>query len=106
MKKLFLSIAMLLLLTSAAWADSLACDPQADVTHYDIRVDGAIWVSDHPAEADGSLLINIDIWADGLKHTFEARAKDQSSWPSGWSSPFSARKPGVPTGIGLVITSQ
>ena len=101
MKQILLIILGCLLITGYAVADDLMCDPQEGVTHYDIQVDGSNWQMAVPAQGDGSLKINVDVWGDGIQHTFVARARDGSDWPSEWSNPFDARKPGKPGGFAV-----
>ena len=88
-----LRILILLLFASTALAADLVCDPQADVTHYDVVVDGAVVAASYAAESDGSIRYNIDQFADGVRREFVLIAIDASGWRSQSSVPLNAKKP-------------
>jgi len=87
---------LILLMASPVFATDLVCDPQPGVVSYDIELNGVIIATDYPAEADGSIKYNVDAFNPG-NYTFRGRVKSAEGWPSDWSDPFVATKPG---GIG------
>lgn len=86
--------------TGHAW--SLTCDPQTGVTSYDVEIDGIMEYPAFPAEADGSILYNIDHLADGAYHTFKLWSYDASGWGSDASVPFDARKPSASGNVRII----
>lgn len=98
MKKLTLILAIILLAATALAAD-MVCDPQAGVGFYDVEINGVVVVADFPAQADGSVLYNVDGASPG-QYTFRVRAKETAGgWASDWSDPYNAKKPGSPGNV-------
>ena len=95
MKKLLcLAILMAAFIAFPAWASDLVCDANPGIGFYDIEVNGAVVATDVPAEADGSLKWNVDAFTPG-NYSFRVRCMEAiGGWPSDWSSPFNATKPG------------
>lgn len=89
------ALLIIVLLPISAFAWSLVCDPQVDVTAYDVEVNGVVVATNHPAEVNGSIDYNIDSLGPGPV-TFRLRAKTVGGWGSDWSLPFSANKPNAP----------
>lgn len=101
MKRIFLAFVLVLLISIPAFAWSLICDPQVGVLTYDIEANGTIVETGYVAEANGSVLYNIDHLTPG-QTTFRLRAYDSSGWGSGWSDPFDATKPVKPGSARIV----
>ena len=101
MNKILIAFLLVLLLPVSALAWSLVCDPQVDVTAYDVEVNGVVVATNYPAEANGSIDYNIDSLGPGPV-TFRLRAKTVSGWGSDWSLPFDALKPGAPGNARIV----
>jgi len=99
MKALLLAI-LLILIPSLALGASLVCDPQAGVTLYNLDVDGAI-TQNIAAEPDGSIIHNVDYLSQG-QHIFKLQAIGTGGWPSDWSSPLDATKPGNPLNARII----
>ena len=95
MNKILIAFLLVLLLPASAFAWSLVCDPQVDVTAYDVEVNGVVVATNYLAEANGSIDYNIDSLGPGPV-MFRLRAKTVSGWGSDWSLPFDASKPGSP----------
>ena len=97
MKKL-LSL-LFLLIPSLAWsAPFLVCDPQAGVTEY--RVTGAEWVptAGIPAEADGSIKMDVSMAPVGQSSLFFQACNVDPVWgvQCSISSPFGFSRPTTP----------
>ena len=97
MKKL-LSL-LFLLIPSLAWsAPFLVCDPQAGVTEY--RVTGAEWVptAGIPAEADGSIKMDVSMAPVGQSSLFFQACNVDPVWgvQCSISSPFGFTRPAMP----------
>lgn len=99
MKTLLFTI-LFVLVATVAWGASLVCDPQAGVTLYNLDVDGTI-TQNIAAEPDGSIIHNVDYLSQG-QHIFKLQAIGQGGWPSDWSSPLDATKPGNPLGAKII----
>ena len=99
MKKLI--VLLIVLFASYGYASDLYCDPQAGVVAYDVSVDGIVVSTDYPAEADGSVLFNIDAYGDHQNHVFLLMAIDASGWRGPASDPFDAREPVKSGGVGI-----
>ena len=82
------------------WGASLVCDPQAGVMEYNVEIDGVV-TNNYPAEPDGSVSYNVDSLVQG-PHIFRLQAIGTGGWPSDWSSPFDATKPGMPFGARIL----
>lgn len=109
MNKRYWMIAVLtvLLMVSSAWANPfIVCDPQAGVTHY--KVTGAAWVvSPIPAQADGSIKMDVVSAPVGTSNLNFSACRDDGIWGELCSvtAPFSFIRPGTPatsTGVKLV----
>lgn len=104
MKRLFeiLLAALVFLPATAPAAPNLICDPQAGVTHY--RVTGPAWVpATVPAQADGSLKMDVAAAADGVNALTVAACIAAGPQPDGWPVercsvpvPFSFTRPPLP----------
>ena len=97
---LALIVAASILVAVPAWSASLVCDPQTGVTHYNLDVDGTV-TQNISAEADGSVLHNVDYLPQG-QHIFKLQAVGAGGWPSDWSSPLDATKPGNPLNARII----
>jgi hypothetical protein len=106
MKKLLLAL-LILAMANMGYAASLVCDPQEDVTHY--RIDGTEIVA---AEADGSVIYNVDSIAEGehnktleagRAYTLDGTEQEAIKWSD--PVPFVLgvpQKPLLPTNTSLV----
>ena len=88
---------VILAFATSVWGASLVCDPQQGVVSYNVDVDGVI-TTGVIAETDGSILYNIDYLPQG-QHTFKLQAIGSGDWPSDWSDPLDATKPGSPGNV-------
>ena len=123
MKKITIVCLILIALTTIAYKAAagpiLCCDAQNNVSHYIVEVDGAtIMTTDDvtgveteamfPAvnhtDSDGKALhcfYDVGSLGEG-DHTFRAKAVSAAVWESsGWSDPFSARRPTVASNLRL-----
>jgi hypothetical protein len=100
--KVVLIIACVVLIYANAHGASLTCDPQTGVVAYDVTVDGIVVATDHPAQADGSVLFNVDAYGDGIKHQFILVPIDASGWRGPASAPFDAEKPDAAGGVRVI----
>jgi hypothetical protein len=93
MKKLLIALGLTFnLLCLPAYAEWLTCDPVNGADAFDVEVDGVVVESLFPAEADGTILWNVDHLSYG-PHTFRLKAYNASGWGSAWSAPLDATKP-------------
>ena len=97
MRKLFLTLIILLFPAFCFGAPFLVCDPQAGVISYNLDVDGAI-VTGISAQPDGSIHYDLVGMVVG-PHSFKAQAIGQGGWPSDWSDPFNTVKPENPLNL-------
>lgn len=103
MKKFLLTILMTLIFgaTAAGASPFLICDPQKGAETYNVTQDGVILVTDHPAEADGSLRFDLEGLAPGA-YTFRAAACTEPWGCSEESDPYLSPEPvNSPTGLSL-----
>jgi hypothetical protein len=98
--KVFLLVLALLIIAPVANAAFLITEPMAGVALYDVEVDGVV-IENVTAEANGSLKFDVDSLAIG-SHTFRVKPEGQGGWPTIWSDPFAATKPGQATITGIV----
>lgn len=97
MIKTILIIAMILVTVVPAMAVRVVCDPQAGVTSYNVT--GPSWApSVVPAEANGSINMNIDASLEGLNNFQFVACKDDVLWGRLCSTPtpFSYERPSNP----------
>ena len=102
-KKLFIVLCAILLLSSPAMAISLVCDPPAPeeaVTSYKIYQDGVLLATPN-AEADGSVKYDISHLTPG-RYTFTAEACN--IWGCGPGSNPTLSPAGVSAPLGLTLT--
>lgn len=104
MKVLLLVIAILMIPTMCFGA-FLVCDPQSGVTSYTVEITQGPNISTQdgiPAQADGSLRLDLATLTQPGNYTFKAKACNEE-WGCGeWSSPFSATKPGTPGNVRII----
>jgi len=102
-KKLMLGVLVLMMFTGTVLADPfLVCDPQVNVTHYVITLDGI--TTTVPAVDLGDDTFNLSFDLGGIdvgNHNVELKAKN--IWGESIAVPFGFVKslPEVPTGIGF-----
>lgn len=102
-KLLFISLLLFALFPVTAFASPfLVCDPQAEITQYELEINGTV-TSGIVAEADGSIRHDLAGFEPGA-YTFRARCADVSGWWSDWSIPFDGMKPAAP--FGLRVSSE
>ncbi|MFH2076317.1 MAG: hypothetical protein ABIJ57_13390 [Pseudomonadota bacterium] len=109
MKRFLIAVAFLAFVLCACnvWAAPfLVCDLQTGVTSYDVEItlgNGAPAVQTGiPAQADGSLRLDLFTLTQPGNYTFRARAYAGDWGYSEWSLPFSATKPGSPGNVKIV----
>ena len=100
MKKLLLVICFILFASSPVWSMSLVCDPVTGAASYEVEesIGGgtALLPGDGTIRPDGAVeLLNLNGYPAGL-YVWRARAISAEGWPSEWSDPYGAGKPGVP----------
>jgi len=100
MKKLFIVMALLIgfIHVNVEAAPFVVCDPQAGVTEY--RVTGAEWVptAGIPAEADGSIKMDVSMAPVGQSSLFFQACNVDPVWgvQCSISSPFGFSRPTTP----------
>ena len=100
MKKLFMVLSIVLIFAIPVLAVDLVSDPCTGCTTYDMEINGAIVGTELPLEADLSIKYNVDGLTIGT-WSFRARCYSAEGWPTGWSVPFGATKPGSPSNVRL-----
>ena len=102
-KKLMLGVLVLMMFTGTVLADPfLVCDPQTNVTHYVITLDGISTTVPAVDLGDDTFNLSFDLGGiDVGNHNVELKAKN--IWGESIAVPFVFVKslPEVPTGIGL-----
>lgn len=100
MKVIMLAVILVLALVGTASANPfIVCDPQTGVTHY--KATGPAWVpaTNIPAQADGSLKMDIATSPVGTSNMTFSACMGDPMWGELCSSttPFSFTRPGKPT---------
>ena len=96
-------VLLIVLLASPAWsAPFLACDTPTDaIASSEVEVDGNVVVGLTTIVGGVMVLLDLEPYSVG-RHNFRAKFIDASGWPSDWSSPFDAGKPGVPGNVRVI----
>ncbi len=101
-KKLLITIAAIVLLPAFVWASPfLVCDPQGGIIGYDVEINGTIVATNVVPEANGSIRYDLAGQTPG-PYTFRLKAMGEGDYPSDWSLPFDATKPGNPGNARIV----
>jgi len=80
----------------------LVCDPQPGVGITSFQIEG-LWVAEAPAEADGSIRLDLADAVPGQSYTLRAKACTELWGCSDWSAPFAFTRPNtaIPANIRL-----
>jgi hypothetical protein len=104
MKKIVLLTLAIVFMSSLVYAAPfLVCDPQTGVTSY--KLTGPAWVpASVPAQADGSLKLDVSVAAIGTNSLTAAACKTDPTWGEVCSSsvPFAFTRPSPPATIGNI----
>ena len=102
-KKLVMVVTILVMMVGVSFADPfLVCDPQTNVTHYVVTLNGATIEVPAFDLGDGTVALRYDLKNIVIgNHSVEVRAKNV--WDKSIAVPFAFVKslPEAPTGIGV-----
>ena len=100
MKIILITTLLILLPTLALSSPFLICDPQVNITKYELEVNGTI-LGQYPAQGDGSVKIDLVGYSSGT-YRFKLRAMGADNWWGEWSDPFDATKPAKSGGVRII----
>ena len=104
MRKLFLTLILVLFPVFCFAAPFLVCDPQVGVISYALEVNG-VFTAGLAAETDGSIKYDLAGMSPG-PYVFKAQAYGEGGWPSDWSNPFNVVKPGNPLNLRILVSGE
>ena len=103
LKKLVMALVVMVMMVGVSFADPfLVCDPQTNVTHYIVVLNGATIEVPAFDLGDGTVALRYDLKGINVgNHNVEVRAKN--IWDKSIAVPFAFVKslPEAPTGIGV-----